>query len=255
MMGMDQDDIVLAPWTTIKYRVANTSLSNPSQSTSGSATSGADSIYPGGVSLYPVPSAAQQANTPLPVRFTNIDQIALSTRSAADTAEAMTQMTAVLRERHRLRPGEPEDFSIRDMTEMTRALSSTSTLMTRLLLAVALISLVVGGVGIMNIMLVSVTERTREIGLRMAVGGRCRDILTQFLIEAVLLCLAGGVAGILFGRGVSLLVSKLLGWPIEASLVAIIAAVGVSLTVGVVFGFYPAWKASRLNPIEALRYE
>jgi ABC-type antimicrobial peptide transport system permease subunit len=127
--------------------------------------------------------------------------------------------------------------------------------MTNLLLCVALISLVVGGVGIMNIMLVSVTERTREIGLRMAVGARARDILRQFLIEAILLCVAGGVLGILLGRGASWTVAKVLRWPTEVSLPAAVAAVAVSASVGILFGFYPAWKASRLDPIEALRYE
>jgi ABC-type antimicrobial peptide transport system permease subunit len=127
--------------------------------------------------------------------------------------------------------------------------------MTNLLLVVALISLVVGGVGIMNIMLVSVTERTREIGLRMAVGAQARDILRQFLVEAVVLCLAGGVAGILLGRGVSVTINAMLHWPTLLSLPAIFASVAVAVTVGIVFGYYPAWKASRLDPIEALRYE
>ncbi len=151
--------------------------------------------------------------------------------------------------------GKPDDFNIRDMTEMTKALSSTGTMMTKLLLAVALISLLVGGVGIMNIMLVSVTERTREIGLRMAVGAWARDILQQFLAESVILCFCGGAVGILVGRGISILVRVLLHWPTELSLSAIVAAFAVSVTVGIVFGFYPAWKASRLDPIIALRYE
>ena len=124
-----------------------------------------------------------------------------------------------------------------------------------MLLAVALISLLVGGVGIMNIMLVSVTERTREIGLRMAVGAWSRDILQQFLAESVLLCFCGGIAGILVGRGISLLISTLLHWPTELSVDAILAAFVVSVSVGVIFGYYPAWKASRLDPINALRYE
>jgi ABC-type antimicrobial peptide transport system permease subunit len=161
----------------------------------------------------------------------------------------------VLRDRHRIRPGEPDDFTIRDMTEMTNTLASTTRLMTNLLLCVAMISLVVGGVGIMNIMLVSVTERTREIGLRMAVGARARDILRQFLVEAVVLCLVGGGVGILLGHGGSRLVEALLRWPVETSPAAIAAAVMVSAGVGIIFGFYPAWKASRLDPIDALRYE
>ena len=147
------------------------------------------------------------------------------------------------------------DFKIRDHTEISETFAATSRVMTNLLLVVALISLIVGGVGIMNIMLVSVTERTREIGIRMAVGARARDILRQFLVEAVVLCLAGGVAGILLGRGVSVAITALLHWPTLPSLPAIIASVAVAVTVGIIFGYYPAWKASRLDPIEALRYE
>jgi ABC-type antimicrobial peptide transport system permease subunit len=161
----------------------------------------------------------------------------------------------VLHERHHIRAGQPDDFNVRDMTEMSKALGSTSELMGGLLLCVALISLLVGGVGIMNIMLVSVTERTREIGLRMAVGAKARDILRQFLIEAVLLCLLGGAIGILVGWGGSWGVHTFLRWPTELSWPAVIAAVAVSAAVGVIFGYYPAWKASRLDPIEALRYE
>jgi ABC-type antimicrobial peptide transport system permease subunit len=147
------------------------------------------------------------------------------------------------------------DFNVRDMTEIAKAMSSTTELITKLLLCVAMISLVVGGVGIMNIMLVSVTERTREIGLRMAVGAEPGDILRQFLTEAVVLCLLGGTLGIVLGRGSSYIVSALLHWPTAVSVGAIVAAVVVSASVGVIFGFYPAWKASRLDPIEALRYE
>ena len=127
--------------------------------------------------------------------------------------------------------------------------------MTSLLLIVALISLVVGGVGIMNIMLVSVTERTREIGLRMAVGARGGNILVQFLVESLLLCVAGGVLGIAAGRVCSMVVSAWKGWPVAPSAAAIAMSVAVSATIGVAFGFYPAWRASRLNPIDALRYE
>ncbi len=127
--------------------------------------------------------------------------------------------------------------------------------MARSLLFVALVSLIVGGVGIMNIMLVSVTERTREIGLRMAVGARPEDILRQFLVEAIVLCLLGGFMGMVIGRGASELLHSMLNWPIEMSVLAIVAAISVSASVGIIFGYYPAWKASRLDPIEALRYE
>jgi len=258
MMGFDQDDVILAPWTTIKYRVSGTTLANTNQSTS--ATSDAvntlSNLYPATKrSLYPERSSVQQANHPMPVRFANIDQIMAAAISAAEIPAAIDQITEVLRERHRLQAGEPDDFNIRDMAELTRTLSTTTMLMTNLLLSVAMISLLVGGVGIMNIMLVSVTERTREIGLRMAVGARGRDILRQFLVEAIVLCLTGGAMGILLGHGGSMLVQFLLKWPVETSPSAITTAVLVSAGVGIIFGFYPAWKASRLDPIEALRYE
>lgn len=260
MMGMDQDDIVLAPWTTIKYRVSGTMLTNTNQSAGGSSTATEqvntlENLYPGTTSLFPTVSAAEAANTPQPVRFANIDQILAKAASEAEVQPAISQITELLRERHRLQPGEPNDFNIRDMTEMSKVMSSTSETMSSLLLAVAMISLVVGGVGIMNIMLVSVTERTREIGLRMAVGARSHHILRQFLVEALVLCLVGGGMGILAGRGASKLVQYNLQWPTEPSWAAVIAAVAVSASVGIIFGFYPAWKASRLDPIEALRYE
>ncbi|MGV1101005.1 ABC transporter permease [Thiovibrio sp. JS02] len=259
MMGIDQDDIILAPWTTIKYRVTGASLSTSNQSAAGGAETTVNTLsnlYPGGQpSLYPEQSSIQAANNPMPVRFTNIDQIMVSARSAAEIPAAIDQIGMVLRERHRIRAGETDDFNVRDLTEVTKTLSSTTRLMTNLLLSVAMISLVVGGVGIMNIMLVSVTERTREIGLRMAVGARARDILRQFLVEAIVLCLAGGAMGILLGHGGSQLVRILLNWPVATSPGAIAAAVLVSASVGIIFGFYPAWKASRLDPIEALRYE
>jgi len=262
MMGWDQDDVLMVPWTTVKYRLSNQMLSNVNQSAAAAATSSLTTVntlsnlYPSSsVTLYPAASTLQAADAPQPVRFRNIDRITVSVRSQGEIPAAIRQITELLRERHHLRAGEDDDFQIRDMTEFTKAFASTSTVMTNLLLCVALISLVVGGVGIMNIMLVSVTERTREIGLRMAVGAKARDILWQFLIEAVLLCLLGGAMGILFGRGGSLLVKLFLRWPTALSMPAIIAAVVVSAGVGIIFGYYPAWKASRLDPIEALRYE
>ena len=258
MMGSDQDDLLLAPWTTIKFRVAGTPLATVNQSASDqtSSVNTLSRLYPGGTTpLYPERSPSQLANHPSPVRFTHVDQILVSAYSAQEISVAVEQITELLRERHRIRKDEPDDFVIRNMTEMTNTLASTTTLMTNLLLGVAMISLVVGGVGIMNIMLVSVTERTREIGLRMAVGAKARDILRQFLVEAIVLCLAGGALGIGLGRLGSFLVNLVLGWPVENSPEAIVAAVAVSATVGIIFGYYPAWRASRLDPIEALRYE
>jgi ABC-type antimicrobial peptide transport system permease subunit len=258
MFGMDQDDIILAPWTTIKSRVTGSMLENSNQSVSSSGTTvnSLSNLYPGGQqALYPERSAVQAANNPMPVRFAYVDHILVSARETDSIPSAIQEITSLLRERHRIGPDEPDDFRVRDMTEIATALASTTVLMTNLLLCVAMISLAVGGVGIMNIMLVSVTERTREIGLRMAVGARSRDILYQFLIEAVVLCLVGGSAGILLGHGGSYLIERLLRWPVETSPAAIAAAIIVSTCVGIIFGFYPAWKASRLDPIEALRYE
>ncbi len=259
MMGFDQDDVILAPWTTIKYRVTGATLATANQSSdpvADGAVNTLSNIYPASqLSLYPERSAVQQADNPMPVRFANIDQIMAAATSSEEIPVAIAQISGVLRERHRIRAGESDDFNIRNMSELTKTLSTTTALMTNLLLAVAMISLLVGGVGIMNIMLVSVTERTREIGLRMAVGARGRDILRQFLVEAVVLCLTGGAMGIVLGHGGSLLVRALLDWPVETSPAAIATAVLVSAGVGIIFGFYPAWKASRLDPIEALRYE
>ncbi|MEN6449012.1 MAG: ABC transporter permease [Thermoguttaceae bacterium] len=256
MMGMDQDDVILAPWTTIKYRVSGSALTNTNQSAATTDTINAlDNLYPDPEPLYPALSTTESADTPQPVRFANVDQIAVKAYSTEDIPQAISEITALLHERHRIKDDQSDDFNIRDMSQLIEALSSNTRQMSSLLLVVALISLIVGGVGIMNIMLVSVTERTREIGLRMAVGARSYHILRQFLVEAVVLCLVGGALGILFGRGASIVVRMVKHWPTQLSVSAIIAAVLVSVGVGVIFGFYPAWKASRLDPIEALRYE
>jgi ABC-type antimicrobial peptide transport system permease subunit len=256
---MDNDDIVLAPWTTIKFRVSGQSSSVANLSAAVVAANTVNTLsalYPSaGLSLFDQQSAQQLVDTPIPVRFINVDQVLLSTDAPEDTALAIREVTTLLRERHHLPAGVEDDFDVRDNAEMMKNFTKGQATMTRLLLAVACISLVVGGVGIMNIMLVSVTERTREIGLRMAVGARARDILTQFLLEATMLCLAGGIIGIGVGRGTSWLVTTFLHWRTEYSLVAIIVSVAVSALVGIVFGFYPAWKASSLDPIDALRYE
>jgi ABC-type antimicrobial peptide transport system permease subunit len=259
--GQDQDDIVMLPWTTLKFKIVGQNAQKANQSASvkvdpSQQVNSLSQTYPSMQPvLYPVPSAMQLADTPQPVHFTNLDLILVKARSDDEIATAMKQIQELLRERHHLRAGQPEDFTMRDMTEINRTRASTSRLMSMLLLVVAMISLLVGGVGIMNIMLVSVTERTREIGLRMAIGARARDILSQFLVESILLCALGGAAGILVGRLSSVMVRTTLLWPTRISWPAMIAAVGVSLMIGVMFGYYPAWKASRLDPIDALRYE
>jgi ABC-type antimicrobial peptide transport system permease subunit len=262
MMGLDQDDVVIAPWTTVKFRINGSKLAfsdlnaalNPAGALNQVNT--LTRLYPSQQpQLYPQRSLEQAADTPQLIRFADLDDIYVSATSPEEIPLAIDQITQLLRQRHRLRDDQPDDFGVRDWTEMAKALGSTTRLMTNLLLVVALISLVVGGVGIMNIMLVSVTERTREIGLRMAVGARPRDVLRQFLTEAVLLCLAGGVAGIALGRGASVTLTALFDWPTTPSLTATLTAVAVSVVVGLVFGYYPAWKASRLDPIDALRYE
>jgi macrolide transport system ATP-binding/permease protein len=258
MMGTDQDDIVVAPWTTVKYRLSgSTAFAATPASSSGTAgqVNTVSNLYPGAPPLYCSRSTADLANTPQLVRFDNIDHMYAKAVSARAISQAIEEISALLRQRHRIGTDEPDDFRVNDMAEVSKALASTSQLMGALLLVVALVSLVVGGVGITNMMLVSVTERTREIGLRMAVGARDHDILRQFLIEAVVLCLFGGALGILLGRVTSIVVRSVMQWPTEPSLLAIVAAAAISAGVGVLFGLYPAWKASRLDPIEALRYE
>ncbi|MBP2673233.1 MAG: hypothetical protein H6Q84_73 [Deltaproteobacteria bacterium] len=169
--------------------------------------------------------------------------------------EAEREVASLLRQRHRIGPGQDDDFNVRNLSEMLALAETATRTMSLLLGGIASVSLLVGGIGIMNIMLVSVTERTREIGIRMAVGARERDILSQFLIEAVLLALTGGAVGIFLGAGGSILISRFAGWSTEISPGAVLLAFGFSAAVGVFFGFYPARKASRMDPIEALRYE
>jgi putative ABC transport system permease protein len=169
--------------------------------------------------------------------------------------EAERQVTSLLRQRHRIGQGQDDDFSVRNLSEMLALAETATRIMSLLLGGIASVSLVVGGIGIMNIMLVSVTERTREIGIRMAVGARERDILSQFLIEAVLLALTGGAMGIVLGAAGAVLISRFAGWSTVISPAAVFLAFGFSAAVGVFFGYYPARKASRMDPIDALRYE
>ena len=181
--------------------------------------------------------------------------INIQVASPNDLAPAQQQITELLRQRHNIRAGRDDDFTVRNQQEIAETATATSRIMALLLGAIASVSLIVGGIGIMNIMLVSVTERTREIGVRLAVGAHGRDILTQFLIEAVTLSAIGGAIGILLGLGASRMLSVFAHWPTLISIPSIIAAFFVSAAVGIFFGFYPAREAARLDPIEALRYE
>jgi macrolide transport system ATP-binding/permease protein len=185
----------------------------------------------------------------------DVDAILAQAVSTAAVPRAVTEITGVMTERHRDFAEGQEDFRVTNLAETYNALKTAVRILSGLLLSVALFSLIVSGVGIMNIMLVSVTERTREIGLRMAVGAASSDVLRQFLTECTTLCLVGGLMGIALGRGTSLFVKMLLGWPIEPSLSAAAVAATVAVSVGLIFGYYPARKAARLDPIEALRYE
>ena len=255
MMGQDEDDVILMPWTTMRMRITGLVNGSATNTTSTLASKPGATFPVSGVALYPAQDSALREDKLVIPKYTYINQIAFSAVSPEKMQIAIEEITALMRERHQLVPAQDDDFRIRSAADFMKMMDKTSTLMNNLLLGVALLSLLVGGVGIMNIMLVSVTERTREIGLRMAVGARSKDILKQFLIESVVMCLVGGIIGILVGHGASLFIESQLHWPVESSPGAVIAAFAVSASIGMVFGFYPAWKASQLDPIEALRYE
>jgi len=206
----DQDDAIIAPWTTVQKRLSG-----------------------------------QQ----------RLGMVMASARSAEQVQEAMDQIDSVLRQRHRIPQGGDADFMMRSQEEMAQANQQQIGLMRKLLLGIAIVSLAVGGIGIMNIMLVSVTERTREIGIRMAIGARGRHVLLQFLFEAIVLSLFGGLIGILLGVGVATGFARIAKWPMVISPTAILVAFAVAVGIGIFFGFYPARKAARLDPIDALRYE
>jgi len=186
---------------------------------------------------------------------TFLTQILASAQSSNEMAAAEDEVRGIMRDSHGLLNGGADDFTVRDQTAIAQAATSTTSVMTGLLAAIASISLVVGGIGIMNIMLVSVTERTREIGVRMAVGARGSDVLTQFLVESVVMSVLGGLIGLVAGYGGSVILGRVMGWSTSTPLVAVAAAVGFSAAVGVFFGYYPARKAAALDPIQALRYE
>ena len=215
MMGQDQDDIVIIPLTTARNKIFGA----------------------------------------LQGRIGRVSSIFIKSKDGADMKEAEDKVRELLRQRHRLTGNAPDDFSLRNLTEILQAQEAASKVMAILLAAVASVSLLVGGIGIMNIMLVSVTERTREIGLRLAVGARGKDILSQFLVEAITLSTIGGVLGTLLGGLGTWLVAELAEWPVQLSVLSVILAVGFSAVIGIFFGYYPARKASSMQPIQALRYE
>jgi putative ABC transport system permease protein len=209
-MGQDQDDIILAPYTTVLRRLAHS---------------------------------------------TYLRQILVSATSAQTMTLAQEQLGEALRIRHKLNAADPDDFTIRSQADIASMATATTQLLTLLLASIASVSLIVGGIGIMNIMLVSVTERTREIGIRMSIGAKGKDILSQFLIEALVLSLLGGIIGIATGVSGSLIISHFAKWPTVITPLSIFLSFGFSFAIGIFFGYYPARKAAMLNPIDALRYE
>jgi putative ABC transport system permease protein len=214
-MGQDQDDLIVLPYTTVRRKLFN--------------------------------AGGAQANT--------VNRVLMTATSAGTTQEAQREVLALLRQRHHTSEGEPEDPTVRDLSEFTKVAEETTRTTTLLLASIAAVSLIVGGIGIMNIMLVSVTERTREIGIRMAVGARGGDIMAQFLLEAIVLTVAGGALGMALGTAAARLLSAAMQWPTLLGWQSYALSFGFSTATGVLFGFYPALRASRLDPIEALRYE
>jgi macrolide transport system ATP-binding/permease protein len=236
--GTDQDDVVMIPFTTAERKVLGVAAPSQQQVP-------LNWVYP----PPPNPYNLQQR------LMGYVNQIYVQATAASEIRPAISQITEILVRRHRIRPGDVNDFTVRNLSQIAETAEGSSRIMALLLAAVASISLVVGGIGIMNILLVSVTERTREIGLRMAIGARRTHVLLQFLAESVILSVAGGIAGIIMGVLFSELIPVFVGWPAPISLAAIAGGFLFSAAVGIFFGYYPARKAANLDPIEALRYE
>ncbi len=250
--GQDQDDLVMIPFNTAQLKVLGVAAPSQAQNIATTTVSGASVTVNTTASAFPAPPNPYN----IPPRLVGyVNTIFVQAMSSDQVAAALTQIRATLMRRHRIGPGATADFSVRNLSQIAQTAESSSKIMALLLAAVASISLLVGGIGIMNILLVSVTERTREIGLRMAIGARRLHVLLQFLAEAVFVSVTGGVAGILFGIAVSAVVSAVAHWPALLSTGAVAGGFLFSAAVGIFFGYYPARKASRLNPIEALRYE
>jgi macrolide transport system ATP-binding/permease protein len=237
--GRDQDDVVMIPFSTAERKVLGVAAPTQVQTTS------SNSLY----SAAPNPFGIQPKLTGF------VNTIFVQARSTAAVPEALREIKTLLSRRHRTPPDQPPDFDVRNMSDVAQAREGSSRVMKYLLAAVASISLLVGGIGIMNILLVSVSERTREIGIRMAIGARRVHVLMQFLVEAVLLSGLGGLAGVIVGVAVSQTISWIAGWPTLLSAWAIVGGFVFSAAVGVFFGYYPARRAALLDPIEALRYE
>jgi macrolide transport system ATP-binding/permease protein len=236
--GTDQDDLVMTPFTTAQRKVLGVAAPSQQQVP-------LNWVYPSPPNPYNLQQRLMGYVNQIYVQATDADQV----------QPAVSQVTDILKRRHRIRPGDANDFSVRNLSQIAETAESSSRIMALLLAAVASISLIVGGIGIMNILLVSVTERTREIGLRMAIGARRTHVLLQFLAESVILSVTGGIAGIIVGVLFSEMISVVAGWPAPISLAAVAGGFLFSAAVGIFFGYYPARKAASLDPIEALRYE
>ncbi len=258
--GQDQDDVVIVPFNTAERKVLGVSAPSAAALAAAAAVATASATNPYASvpttnSVYNSSTASTSAFGSAPKITGVLNSMYIKASSSEQVDNAVAQITRELHERHHIQPKQDDDFTVRNLSEIAAASESATQVMTMLLLAVASISLLVGGIGIMNIMLVSVTERTREIGIRMAVGARRIHIMLQFLVEAMLLSLMGGFAGIILGILVSKLISALAQWPTLVSPVAVAGGFVFSAAVGVFFGYYPARKASMLHPIDALRYE